>query len=61
MSGLFWIGLAVMIGALAALTGLKPEGTRPVAHTRLMAAARLVLIVLVLLFLWLALRTRSAA
>ena len=56
MSWMFWLGLAVAIGAVAALTGLKPKGTRPVARTRLMAVARFVLLVLVLLFLYLAYR-----
>jgi hypothetical protein len=56
MSWLFWLGLAVMVGALAALTGLKPGGTRPVSHTRLMGVARFVLVVLVLVFLYLAYR-----
>lgn len=60
MSWIFWLGLAVAIGAFAALTGLKPSGTRPVAHTRLMGVARFVLLVLVLLFLYLAWRGYSA-
>jgi hypothetical protein len=60
MSWIFWLGLAVAIGAFAALTGLKPSGTRPVAHTRLMGAGRFVLLVLVLLFLYLAWRGYSA-
>lgn len=54
MNWFFWLGLAVVIGAAAALTGLKPKGTRPVARTRLMGVARFVLVVLVLLFLYLA-------
>jgi hypothetical protein len=60
MSWLFWLGLAVAIGVVAALTGLKPRGTRPVARTRLMGAARFVLFVLVLLFLYLAYRGYGA-
>ncbi len=56
MTWLFWLGLAVAIGALAALTGLKPKGTKPVSHTRLMGVARFVLAVMVLVFLYLAWR-----
>jgi hypothetical protein len=60
MSPFFWLGLAVVVGALAALTGLKPKGSKPVANTRLMGVARLVLIVTALLFLYLAYRGTSA-
>ena len=56
MSWIFWLGLAVAIGAGAALTGLKPKGTRPVSNTRLLGVARFILIVMVLLFLYLAWR-----
>lgn len=60
MSWLFWLGLAVAIGIIAAVTGMKPSGTRPVARTRLMGVARFVLIVVLLLFLYLAYRGYSA-
>ena len=60
MTWLFWLGLAVVIGAVAALTGMKPRGTRPVARTRLMGVARFVLFVLVVLFLYLAYRGCAA-
>jgi spore maturation protein SpmA len=45
-----WLGLlitAAVIAAVAALTGVKPSGTRAVARTGLMAAARLALAVIV--------------
>ena len=60
MSWIFWLGLAVAIGIVAAVTGMKPSGTRPVARTRLMGVARFVLIVVLLLFLYLAYRGYSA-
>lgn len=60
MSWIFWLGLAVAIGVIAAVTGVKPRGTRPVARTRLMGVARFVLIVMVLLFLYFAWRGYSA-
>jgi len=56
---LFWLGLAVVIGVIAAVTGIKTRGTRPVARTRLMGVARFVLFVLVVLLLFLAYRGYS--
>jgi heme/copper-type cytochrome/quinol oxidase subunit 4 len=59
MSWLAWLGLAVLITAVAAVTGIKPKGTRHVAHTRLMGVARIALLVLVMIFIYLAWRARS--
>ena len=59
MTWLTWLSLAVLITAVAAITGIKPKGTRPVAHTRLMGMARLALLVLVIIFAYLAFRARS--
>lgn len=59
MTWIFWLGLAVAIGIIAAVTGMKPSGTRPVARTRLMGMARFVLIVVLLLFLYMAYRGYS--
>ena len=59
MGWLTWLGLAAVITAVAAVTGIKPKGTRHVAHTRLMGAARLALLALVIIFAYLAFRTRS--
>lgn len=56
MSWIVWLGIAVAIGVVAALTGAKPKGSRPVASTRLMGMARLILIVGALIFLFLAYR-----
>ena len=60
MSWIFWLGLAVAIGIVAAVTGVKPSGTRPVASTRMMGVARFVLVVMLLLFLYLAYRGYSS-
>lgn len=57
MSWLGWIGLAVIITAVAAVTGIKAKGTRHVARTQLMGVARFVLIALVMLVAYLAFRT----
>jgi hypothetical protein len=59
MTWLVWLGLAVLITVVAAVTGIKPKGTRHVAHTRLMGVARLALLVLVIIFAYLAFRARS--
>lgn len=59
MSWLFWLGLAVVIGIIAAVTGVKPKGTKPVARTRLMGVARFVLLILIAFVLFLAYRARS--
>jgi hypothetical protein len=56
MSWLFWLGLALVVGLLAALTGVKPKDTRPVARTRMMGIARIVLVLVLLMLLFLAYR-----
>jgi hypothetical protein len=59
MSWLAWLGLAVLIAAVAAVTGIKPKGTRHVAGTRLMGVARLALLVIVAIIAYLVFRSRS--
>jgi hypothetical protein len=59
MSWFAWLGLAVLITAVAAISGIKPKGTRHVANTRLMGMARLVLLVIVIIFAYFAFRARS--
>jgi heme/copper-type cytochrome/quinol oxidase subunit 4 len=59
MTWLAWLGLAVLITAIAAVTGIKPKGTRHVAHTSMMGVARFVLLFIVVIFLYLAYRARS--
>ena len=49
---MIWLGLLIavaLIVATAAVTGLRPKGTRPVARSGLMTAARIVLVMLVAL------------
>lgn len=59
MSWLFWLGFAVLLGIVAAVTGIKPRGTRPVARTRLMGMGRLALLVLIAILIFLAYRART--
>ena len=59
MTWLGWLGLAVLITAFAAVTGLKAKGTRPVARTQLMGMARLALVAIVLVFAYFAFRVYS--
>jgi hypothetical protein len=50
-----WLSLLIAVAGvavIAALTGIKPSGPRPVARTGLMAAARLALAVSVALVLY---------
>ena len=59
MSWLAWLLLAVIITTVAAVTGIKPKGTRHIARTRLMGVARLVLVAVLVLLAYLAFRARS--
>ena len=59
MSWLVWLAIAVLIAAVAAITGIKPKGTRHVAHTRLMGGARFALLAIVIILAYLAFRARS--
>ncbi len=59
MNWLVWLGLAVVVAAVAAVTGIKPKGTRPVAHTRMMGMGRVALVIIVIIFAYIAFRARS--
>jgi len=61
MTWLAWLGLAVVLGVLAAVTGIKPRGTRPVAGTRLMGVARFILLIVIVILLYLAYRARAGS
>jgi hypothetical protein len=60
MNWLVWLGIAVVIAGIAAVTGLKPKGTRPVAHTRMMGVGRIVLLIIVVIFVYLAWQAKTA-
>ena len=59
MNWLVWLGLAVVVAAVAAVTGVKPKGTRHVSHTRMMGVGRVFLLLIVVIFAYLAYRARS--
>lgn len=56
MTWLVFLGIAVVIVAFAAVTGFKPKGTRPVAHSRMMGMGRLALVAIAIIFAVLAFR-----
>lgn len=49
MTWLSWLMIAPLVATVAAVTGIKPKHSRPVAHTRLMSVARAVLLVAMLI------------
>jgi hypothetical protein len=51
---LTWLLVVLLVATFAALTGIKPKGSRPVAHTRLMSVARVILVLAVLIFAYMA-------
>lgn len=59
MNWLTVLGIAVVVVAIAAVTGIKPRGTRPVAHSRMMGMARIALAIFVIILLYLAFRART--
>jgi hypothetical protein len=59
MNWLMLLGVAVIIAVVAAVTGIKPKKTRPVAHTRMMGMARFVLLILAIILAYLAFRARA--
>ena len=59
MTWLAWLIIALIVAVFAALTGIKPKGSRPVAHTRLMSVARFVFVVILLIIAYVVFRARS--
>jgi len=59
MSWLAWLALTVLLAAATAVTGIRPRGTRPVAHTRLLAVGRFALLVLAAIIAYLTWRASS--
>jgi hypothetical protein len=59
VSWLAWLIIALLVATFAALTGITPKGSRPVAHTQLMGVARFVLVVLALIVAYIVFRAQS--
>lgn len=59
MNWLTMLGIAVVVVAIAAVTGIKPRGTRPVSHSRMMGMARIALALFVIILIYLAVRSRA--
>jgi hypothetical protein len=59
MNWLGWLGLAVIATAVVAVTGIQPKDARPVAHIRMMGMARFALLGLVVILVYVALRSHS--
>jgi hypothetical protein len=55
-----WLSFAAIIAAFVATLALQPEGTRPVARTRLMVVARVALVAFVGLYVYLAYRASGS-
>ena len=56
MSWLSILGIVVIVVAIASVFGLAPKGAEPVAGTRLMSVARVVLVVFGLILLYFSFR-----
>jgi hypothetical protein len=59
MSWAFWLTAAVVVSVLFALLGVRPKGARPVASSRMMGVARIVLVIVAVIILYLVWRARS--
>lgn len=59
MTWFVWLGIAVVITVIAAVTGIKPKGTRHVARTGMMGVARVVLFIIALILAYVAYRARG--
>jgi hypothetical protein len=59
MSWAFWLTAAVVVSVLFALLGVRPKGARPVGSSRMMAVARVVLVIVAVIILYLVWRARA--
>ena len=57
MSWFGWLALAVIVTGVAAVTGMKPKGTRHVARTSVMGVARVFLWIIAIVLVLQAWRT----
>jgi hypothetical protein len=54
----FWLTATIVVSVLFAVFGLRPRDARPIANSRMMIVARIVLLILVVLLFYLFLRAR---
>lgn len=54
------LGIAALVTAFAAVTGIKPKGTQHLAHTRLIGVARIILVFLILVVIGVYMASRGA-
>jgi len=59
MTWVHLLALAVLVAVVAAVLGMKPKGTKPVARTKLMAAGRVVLFLIAIVIAGMAIASRS--
>ena len=59
MTWIAWLGIAVVIVGVAAVTGIKPKGTRHIAHSRMMGMGRIALVIIVVIFAYMAYRAHA--
>ena len=60
MSWLFWLTAAVVVSVLFVVFGLRPRGARPADSSHLMAIARVVLLIVIVVLVYLFLKGRAA-
>lgn len=61
MTWLSWLLLVALLTAAAAVTGIKAQGTRRVAGTQMMGAARFVLVIMAMIVAYAVYRARSGS
>ncbi|MEX1128020.1 MAG: hypothetical protein WD227_05285 [Vicinamibacterales bacterium] len=61
MTWLSWLILVAIVTAAAAVTGIKAKGTRHVANTKMMGAARAVLVIMAIIVAYAVYRARSGS
>jgi hypothetical protein len=59
MNWLALLGVAVVIVAIAAVTGVKPKGTRHVANSRMMGMGRIALVVILIIIAYAVFQARA--
>jgi hypothetical protein len=60
VSWFFWLTAAVVVTVLFVVVGLRPRGARPAAGSHLMGIARVVLLIVIVVLVYLFLKGRGA-